>query len=370
MSLAFDWRELACRCKGSFFFQSPAWCQHVLNELSSVHADETFDPVVVTVWRDKTLVAVWPLSLRKEYGIRILTSLAGPFDQYTDMLCDDSEAGAEIVGLIVNSLKRMLLADGMILRKVRTTSAVRGLERNGATVIDEGSRAPQVQFEEGQPFSDFIAGVNAKTRKNIRNYKNRLMRKGRLEHKVLRGAAVAEALRTSFLARRDWLDDNGLSSAGFRDANFERVVCNLAANNSHDLGLVAFVLTFNGKMIAIQWGFIHQGCYHAYMSSRDPEFESYSIGRIHLQLVLEECHRLGVVEVDLMVPNAPYKLTWATSTDAVVDLVWPWSKHAYLRTKAYEQFLRPRLKHLARRLPHALRRQLISRFNAPGPKNA
>lgn len=364
IALAPAWRELSGSLKGSCFFQSPAWCLHVSKEMSSTHSDELFEPIVAAVWRGPKLVAVWPLSLRNANGLRILTSLAAPFDQYTDMLSENPAVGAQATRLVAKALRQEVSADGMILRKVKTASALRVLTRDFASIIDEGDRAPQIRFEEGQTFTDYTSGINAKTRKNIRNYKNRLKREGQLDHQVLEGAAIAAALRKSFSVRRKWLEDTGQSSAGFRNASFERVVCKLAENDTPDLGLIAFALTLNGVMIAIQWGFIHQGCYYAYLSSRDPEFEAYSIGRIHLQMVLEHCHKIGVTRVDLMVPDVPYKKTWATSTDEVVDVIWPWSVRGYLYLRIYNQTLRPHFKQLVQWLPTSLRRLVLSRLNA------
>lgn len=358
------WQNLSERCAGRCFFQSPAWCLHVLNSTALLDGATTVEPVVATAFQGTDLVAVWPLSLRREGGLRIITSLADPFDQYTDMLCDPDANSSEVLVAMVDSLRDAFTADGMVLRKVRSTSVVQGLALIGASVVDEGNQAPQIEFGKGQSFAEFLSGVKAKTRKNLRNYKNRLEREGRLQHKVLQGSQIAVALRESFTARREWLAVTGQSSAGFRNKNFERVVSKLADNDSENLGLVAFALTLNDQMIAIQWGFIHQGCYHAYMSSKDPEFEKYSVGRIHLKLILEECHKLAVSSVDLMVPSVPYKQTWATATDEVVDLVWPWSIRARFKMGIIDQRVRPWVKKLFSRLPLAIQRKLSARMNA------
>lgn len=365
VALAPAWRELCARAVGPCFFQSPAWCLHVLQEMALSSSINFYEPIVATVRRGPKLVAVWPLCLRRKNGLRILTSLAAPFDQYADMLCDEGEVATEIAKLISASLKVAVRADGMILRKVRATSALRALVQEGGTIVDEGSCAPQISFDPGVAFSEYLSGISTKTRKNIRNYHNRLKRDGHLEHKVLIGSDIAAALRRSFAVRRKWLADTGQSSAAFRDTDFEQVICKLSENDAFDLGLIAFALTFNDEMIAIQWGFIHQGCYHAYLSSRDPEFERYSVGRIHLQMILEECHKRGVSAVDLMVPDVPYKRSWATSADGVADVIWSWSARGYLTMKIYDQNLRPLLKRLVQRLPNSLRQRLLSSFNAP-----
>jgi len=322
-ALSSQWNDLTERCVGRSFFQSPAWCLHVLSEIAHTPGENSFEPIVATAWHGETLIALWPLSVQRESGLQVVKSLADPFDQYTDILIDPNAIGAEVLTPLISSLREKYSVDGMVLRKVRTTSIIQNLSQNGAGIVDEGSSAPQIEFGVGQSFAQFLTGVKSKTRKNIRNYRNRLMREGKLEHSILKGSKVAAAVEESFSVRRQWLDDTGQSSAGFRNANFER------------------------------------------MSSRDPNFESYSVGRIHLQLVLEECHKMGASSVDLMVPSVPYKLSWATSTDSVVDLIWPWSIRARLQMGVVEQHIRPGLKKIAKQLPPSLQRKLIAGLNAP-----
>jgi CelD/BcsL family acetyltransferase involved in cellulose biosynthesis len=221
-----------------------------------------------------------------------------------------------------------------------------------------------VRLDPARPFAEFLSGVSAKTRKNLRNYQNRLARLGRLEHRVLTGLEAGPAIIEAFEGRRAWLSTHGMTSEAFRDPHFEEVMRSMARTCPSELGLLAFVLTLDGRAIAVQWGFLRSGRYYAFMSSRDPAYEDYSAGRLHLQHVLEACHRLGVTEVDLMVPAIPYKMTWTDTADPLVDLVMTWTLRGRLVVDLYQGGVRPMLKRLAARLPAAVRRPLFELVNA------
>lgn len=361
--IAQDWVELEKRARGVFFFQSHAWCRHILDTLGGVEAGQARRPVIAAAWQKNRLVAVWPLSVKREAGARVLTALGAPYDQYSEIIVDGEAEAEEIVALMVGALSAAGIADGMLLRKVRLNEATYSLAGFSACLVDDGERAPQVHLDPQRPFSDFLAGISAKTRKNLRNYRNRLQKLGRVEHRLLRGTAAGPAMMQAYEGRRAWLASHGMSSEAFRDQQFEDVIQSLARTEAVELGLVAFELTLDGKPISLQWGFLQGRRYYAFMSSRDPAFEEYSVGRLHLQDVLEACHGLGVTQADLMVPEVPYKMTWTQSSDPLVDIVMPWSIRGRLTFGLYHGRVRPLLKQAARRLPVSVRRRVFSHIN-------
>lgn len=366
LALAGPWRALEASARQPSFFQSSAWCCHLLRTLGDTDGNQGLKPVVATAWLGGALVAVWPLAVRHQGGARILSALGQPYDQGAEILigrrCDlDPDV---VLDALVGAVRAADLGDGLILRQVRPSGDVFGLTRHGARVVDDGALAPQVEIDVAAPWAAFLETIAAKTRKNLRNYTNRLGRLGELRHRVLTGADVAPAIAESFDRRRAWLDVKGLSSSAFRDTHFESVVHGLGGADAADLGLIVFALMLDERPIAIQWGFVDGNRYYAYLSSLDPEFEDYSAGRIHLQYVLQACHARGISTVDLMVPALPYKMTWTDKTVSVVDLVLPWTARGYLVLEVYQRHLRPHLKRLAQRLPLDLRQRVFALVNA------
>lgn len=346
-----QWQQLEQVAKSTSIFTSPAWAEHVVRQCVDNAAIEA---VIATVHRDGQLVALWPLARHKRGFLHVLTSIGAPFDQYSEALISQGEDARPLFDAMIAALKRDAGADGLVLRKAKLSSDLFGSLSDRAYVVDEGAEAPKITLDTTLPFADFLSQVKSKTRKNLRNYTNRLSCIGVLEHKVLEADEMAGLISQSFDARRSWLDDNGLSSEAFRDARFKPFVETLAEHGA-DLGLIGFALLVDEEPVALQWGFVHEGCYFAFLSARNPKFEDYSVGRIHLQHILETCHARGIGELDLMVPAAPYKMSWTKNTQHVVDLVWPWTSKGFLVLGLFERRLRPLAKKIALKLPPQLR---------------
>ncbi|MEL7048266.1 MAG: GNAT family N-acetyltransferase [Pseudomonadota bacterium] len=357
--LLHDWRALEATAASQSVFTSSAWATKVLEQFSS---DAAFQAVIMTARDNGRLVALWPLAIQSRNYVRVLASIGAPLDQYSEILIDRAATPGPIIGGILGKLRSADVADGLILRKLKVSGPLfKQLSTSGRT-IDGGDEAPKVSIDPDAPFDDFMSTVKSKTRKNLRNYTNRLERLGNLEHKVVTGTAAADVIAQSFVQRRTWLADNGLSSEAFRDPRFKPFVHSLGATGN-DLQIIAFAMLLDGEPIALQWGFIHQRQYFAFISSRNPEFEKYSVGRIHLQHIIEECHTRGLTTLDLMVPAVPYKLSWTKTTEHVVDVIWPWTLKGHVVLGVIEQHVRPHMKKLAHQLPDAIRKPLMRLAN-------
>src|SRR5262249_13595100 len=148
-------------------------------------------------------------------------------------------------------------------------------------------------------FADYLRTVNAKTRKNLRNLLNRLERSRPTACEVMtEPAQVREVIERSFAGRLQWLNERGKTSAAFRNDDFRALVVSLP--EAPGIRLRAFALRHGGNVIAQQWGFVHAGRYYAYISARDPAFDTFSVGRIHLGRVIEACYSDGLAALELM----------------------------------------------------------------------
>src|SRR4029453_11457044 len=68
-----------------------------------------------------------------------------------------------------------------------------------------------------------------------------------------------------------------------------------------------------------------RGRYYAYIAARNPEFDQYSPGRLHLEDVIRTCHAQGIEVCDFLAPAAPYKLTWTDEMTEVADVAMPFT---------------------------------------------
>ncbi|MEO0620498.1 MAG: hypothetical protein AAFZ01_14620, partial [Pseudomonadota bacterium] len=218
---AADWAELRGSRPQATFFQSPGWCACVglWHEEAAADSSSREDApfVMIAHARDDRVTAVWPLQGERHLGCLFAVAMGEPFTQYADILvaCDADEDA--IIYAFLEALRSLGRFSGVVLRKVRQDAICRPYIAEDAMVFGQGA-APAVDF---RPFANFDAyhrTIKSKTRKNLRNARNRLMREGAavaseartvdggVDHKVHRDpAAVAEVAQRAFRLRADYL---------------------------------------------------------------------------------------------------------------------------------------------------------------------
>ena len=185
-------------------------------------------------------------------------------------------------------------------------------------------------------FETYFRTLKPKTRKNMRNARNRLEREGALTHHVAETPARRSASSPApSPAAPDASRDQGLTSRAFTDPDFATFCASLA--DRPDIDLLAMSLRHNDEPIAEQWGFVHPGRYYAFVASRDFEQSDESPGKLHLKEVIETCAARGVGTADLLVPTMPYKLTWATGVTPVSDYAVPLTLKGRLGIALWDQ---------------------------------
>jgi CelD/BcsL family acetyltransferase involved in cellulose biosynthesis len=365
-ALAGPWETLNARLADhdAPFFQSFAWSIHVARVRSSRSADR-YRVCVAKVLRGARLVGLWPLSLQRHGRAWLARSLDDPFGQFAGTVFHDRDDIVPGVLAVVAALRRARLADGVQIEGVIAGTplhqglAAAGLRATGST------DAVVVDLRSFASFEDYTRTVNAKTRKNLRNLLNRLARSGPVTAvAVTESAPVRELIEMSFADRVQWLNARGKSSSAFRDGDFHALVKTLPG--APGITLRAFAMVHGGNVIARQWGFVDGGRYYAYISSRDPVFDAFSAGRIHLGCVIQSCYENGLSVLELMPPKVDYKLTWTDKTKRVDQLTASFTAHGRLVLDLWLMRLDPALRKLSHRLPRGVRRRLAELVNGAG----
>jgi CelD/BcsL family acetyltransferase involved in cellulose biosynthesis len=355
-AIAPEWAVLEAGSPHAVLFQSVGWCRAVFD--FSGRRDTGFDPFIVTLRRDGELKGVLPLERVRAQGCTLLVALGDGFQQYSDVLLAPDVDPAEAVREMLAAAVREAHCDVVSLLKVREDSALRhGLPpRHVRTGASAG--APFVALSSFKDFAEYHATVKAKTRKNMRNARNRLERSGPVEHTVAANRIeTMGVIGRTVLGRAQRLEDQGLTSRAFQDQNFLDFCLSLVDS---DLELLAMSLTHNGTPIAEQWGFVHGGRYYAFVASRDFTMGEESPGKLHLKNVIETGFTRGLSTVDLLVPVMPYKLTWASGVTEVQDYAVPVSLKGRARVHLWDQMLRPLVKAAYLALPQGVRTRLMA----------
>lgn len=354
-ALEAEWKELDRTSEGASLFQSFAWCRAVFDHHQKF--GQAFSPLVLTMREAGRLVAVLPLQMQESSMAHIATGFGEPYQQYSDVLLAP-DAPADAAARLFEAACRLPRINGINLLKVRDDSALAPLLHARGAIRSNEDAAPFVDLRPYPDFNAYFGTLNAKTRKNMRNTKNRLARSGTLGHRVMTDpAAIAELVERAHAGRERWLAEQGLTSRAFRDATFGAFAGRLATPGSA-LQVMAMSLTLDGKPIADQWGFVHNGRYYAYVATWAPEHEEASPGKLHLEQVIHACHERGIRVADFLMPAARYKFTWTDQAMPVADYALPISFAARMEFSLWSARMRPFLKRTALNLPPGLRSRL------------
>jgi len=358
-ALETEWTEVDRAAAGATLFQSFAWCRSVFDHHRRHGAG--LAPLVLTLRERGRLVGVLPLRRAGAGLARIAIGFGEPYQQYSDVLLSP-DAPENAAARLLEAACRLPGIDGISLLKVRDDSPLAPLLSARGAIRSNEDAAPFVDLRPYPAFATYLATLNAKTRKNMRNAKNRLLRHGALEHRVLSDPAEVRALiERAHAGRERWLAQQGLTSRAFRDPTFAAFSAAFADAGSA-LRTLAMTLTLDGRPIADQWGFLHNGRYYAYVATWAPQYEEASPGKLHLEQVIHACHERGVSVADFLMPAARYKFTWTNRAVGVADYALPLSLAARMELSLWSGRLRPLLKRTALQLPASLRGRLAKAF--------
>jgi CelD/BcsL family acetyltransferase involved in cellulose biosynthesis len=356
-AMAHQWEGLETQVDGAVLFQGSGWARAIY-DFEAGRGNLDFDPVIATLNDGQRLVAVLPLERIKTRARTVLAPLGHAFSQYSDALIAHGLDPRDAVARLLKAAIQAAPCDAVSFLKVRSDSLLaRGMPANHiVTGTEQG--APYVALSAFEDYAAYFQTIKPKTRKNMRNDRNRLERDGEVRHEVAETADEKLGVIARTLAgRANRLKDQGLSSRAFRDTAFADFCKALPARA--DMPIMAMSLLHKGEPIAEQWGFVHKQRYYAFVASRDFGNSDESPGKLHLAEVIHACADHGLYGADLMVPVMPYKLTWATEVVSVTDYALPVTPRGMLVINLWDKTLRPLFKHAVLNMPKGLRGLLM-----------
>src|SRR5690606_33035274 len=128
--------------------------------------------------------AVLPLERIRTMARTVLAPLGHAFSQYSDVLIAPGVDPREAMTRLLAAAIRAAPCDAVSFLKVRSDSALaRGMPENHLLTGSEQG-APYVALSAFADHASYYATIKPKTRKNMRNARNRLQREGELTHHV------------------------------------------------------------------------------------------------------------------------------------------------------------------------------------------
>lgn len=157
-------------------------------------------------------------------------------------------------------------------------------------------------------FDELLKEFKKKKRYNLRSAQKRFMDEG---GELIWSESLdsrRNLLEALFSLHGKRADERALDSS-FMGDRVESLHRNLVESSS---SVRLYGLRFQGKIVAVIYGFEHAGCFFYYQVAHDPDYGNYSPGSVLLYLVIEDSCSRGLKEFNFLQGNESYKKIWAS----------------------------------------------------------
>jgi CelD/BcsL family acetyltransferase involved in cellulose biosynthesis len=363
-ALEADWNTLATRAayprQG---FQSFAW----MRAWAAHYADDGHDLRIVLGYRAGELALIWPLGLRRRFGIAVLQFLGEPLNQYHDVLIDD-DAPAQALMTAALRYVRSLPHDVLILRRVREDSISAPALLAAGARVDRRERAPFIDFGEAKSFETFEASLSPKTRSNRRRRMRKIEQLGEItfESQLLPGRAD-ELIATAMAFKREWALSGGRYAPAVFDPRFERCLREAARNPDPRAALRVFAMLCDGRPIGVEIAFGYKRRLFGHVLAPDPALSKFGLGNVLADAAIEDAFAQGYQVYDLLAPATPHKAVWTRHSVEVSDFSLAANARGVL-AQAFGSKAADFGRSLAESAPRAVVRALLRRVARRGEK--
>jgi len=314
-ALAEEWNDLAFRCPGYFLSQTFQWTEAAWETIGRPRG---YELNCLTLRSGGRLVAVWPLVVSRERGLRIIRRLGFGGHEYCAPLVERGEEAESRTSLLWRAAARS--ADFAVLRHVRADTPLAGVLKAGRhwSVTEDAVPAPYIARADYPDWAAYYATISAQLRTQIKRRRRKLAAEGKVVLERASRAGCAELIDWTLEHKKRWLAHAELDSDWLFESDSRDFLVALATREDATGGVALFALTVDGVPIAAEIASVDRGRFESYMVAYDPKWKSYSPGNILSEYTLQWAFDRGL-DFDLRIGNEPYKYRWAKrSCDTVI----------------------------------------------------
>jgi CelD/BcsL family acetyltransferase involved in cellulose biosynthesis len=316
---------------------------------AGIYLDKKTSLAIITARIDNRLVLIWPLVLRRIFGLRILTCLGEPVSQYGDALIapELGQAGEEAVLDYLMTLP----VDVISLRRVRDDAALSDLlhRRFGAPTGRQSS--PFIDFSGIRSVKDFEARFPGKLRSSRRRRRRRLGEVGEvaITHHV-QCREIAPLISAALGLKREWARRNGIIAPALHDPRFEQFFAALAGAENSPVNLHVSVLRCASEIVGIDVSVACKDRLFGHVLATRPDLAALGIGGILVEAKLHYALERGFAAFDMLAPTDRYKMEWTSTTIGVADYSLPLTPLGFLYDRLWLRSGRHAMKALSERV--------------------
>jgi len=298
-----EWWDLWRRDPRATPFQSPAWVEAWWAHLGG--GGERID--AAASGPDGRLIALLPLHVWNDVGVRRLVPVAAGQSDYSDALVDPEAGPGAVAALWDAVLATAERWDELLLPDLRPDSPLLGPVPGGWHAVDEPGETCPVMTLPGAP--PLLAGLSKSRRRKVVHDRNRALAGGKLAEAIVAPDGVDEALDALFaLHKARWalVGEPGVLA----DARV-RAFLRDAAHALAAAGLLALsVVRFDGRIVAVLLGFADGQRGYSYINGVDQSVPGQSFGTLAFAAAIEHALAGGAGSFHFLRGEEPYKYAW------------------------------------------------------------
>ena len=305
-ALAGEWNDLALRCPRYFLSQTFQWAE---TAWETIGRPRGYELNCLTMRSGRRLVAVWPLVISCDRGLRTVHPLGFEGDEYCAPLVEPGDEAESRTSLLWRTAA--CSADLVVLPHVRADTPLAGILKAGRhwSVSYDGP-APYVARADYPDWSTFHATISPQLRSQIRRRRRKLAKKGKVVLERENAAGCAALIDWILDHKKRWLVRTDSTNDWMHRADSRDFLAALATREDATGGVALFALKVDGVPIAAYLVSVDRHHVEYYFSSYDTEWNHYSPGVILIEYLLQWAFERGL-DFDFRIGDQAYKYKWA-----------------------------------------------------------
>ena len=307
--IAKDWDELFERSNTALPSLSRAWIT-VLIEEGQIRGT----PVFLLVWSGATLVALFPLNVRKSLFTKIAEPIGTGLHDNLGLLSDPNYPA--VIEVLAKFFKQGKLADVLYINDLSSEDEATGkllneLAKNCYLYLNV-YRNPCHCIRLGCSYDEYLSKtISSRRRRELKRNEKKVLESGAVNFEEYSGNEVSSEVitRMANIQEESWMKRRG---AAILDQPFYRRL--LTDISQAGLGRVWFI-KINGSDAAFGFGCIVHGRFDYQWTAFQLNYESsLSVGKVLTMWLIREACNKGLLYFDFGQGDAEYKRFWATNS--------------------------------------------------------
>ncbi|MGF6870824.1 GNAT family N-acetyltransferase [Paraburkholderia sp. MM5477-R1] len=308
LSLGQDWEVLWHAAKGTPFLQF-RYCLHALREVA-IPTGATLHCIIGR--KEGRLIFAWPLIRYRERLWTTVLPLAPDISEPSDLLIANGEDPESMVSAAWRLLRASCASDVINLPMVRTDSVLyRLVSREKRLLRGEPHVTRVAPLLRYKSWAEYRSGLPVAFRKEQDYLQRRLLKAGKTAFAIshLADPISAGYVRTMLEWKGQWAARVGAEGNFFREP-YQNFLRSISTDPSFDEVLRLFVLSLDGKAIAVNLVAISECAVIGMQAAFDPAYAKLSPGSLLLEDVMKWAFENGR-DFDLGPGDSKYKLNWS-----------------------------------------------------------